>query len=156
MKNHSHKQSQPLIEYLTTNKEFREQGSMLNGKEYPRTILDNDGEVGRNCLTWMEEVDGMKTRQKIYNKMVQMLESKSVRSDVGSHWKDWVCQKGTRLATARDNARDRGLTRAEGRGQGEGVRPCWSAGQGQGPAGPARDQSPGRSKWKTCDGCGGK
>ena len=101
------------VQYLTTNKEFREQGSMLNGMEYPRTILENDGEVGRNCLTWMEEVDGMKTRQKIYNKMVQMLESKSVRSDVGSHWKDWVCQKGTRLATARDNARDRGLTRAE-------------------------------------------
>ena len=45
--------------------------------------------------------------------MVQMLESKSVRSHVGSHWKDWVCQKGTRLADARDKAKERGLTRAE-------------------------------------------
>merc|ERR1712215_571618 len=71
------------------------------------------GKVGMNCLTWMEEVDGIKTRQKIYNKMVQMLESKSVRSHVGSHWKDWVCQKGTRLADARDKAKERGITRAE-------------------------------------------
>merc|ERR1712105_584030 len=55
----------------------------------------------------------METRQKIYNKMVQMLETKSVRNNVGSHWKDWVCQKGTRLADARDKAKDRGLTRAE-------------------------------------------
>ena len=45
--------------------------------------------------------------------MVQMLETKSVRKNVGSHWKDWVCQKGTRLADARDKAEERGLTRAE-------------------------------------------
>ena len=45
--------------------------------------------------------------------MVQMLESKSVRETVGQHWKDWVCQKDTRLANARDLAKDRGLTRAE-------------------------------------------
>ena len=45
--------------------------------------------------------------------MVQMLECKSVRSKVGSHWKDWVCQQATRLANARDQAKDRGLTRAE-------------------------------------------
>merc|ERR1712208_116543 len=66
-----------------------------------------------NCLTWMEEIAGLKTRQKIYNKMVQMLETKSVRGNVGSHWKDWECQKGTRLADARDKTKDRGLTRAE-------------------------------------------
>ena len=61
----------------------------------------------------METVDGLTTRCKIYNKMVQMLESKSVRETVGQHWKDWVCQKDTRLANARDLAKDRGLTRAE-------------------------------------------
>ena len=101
------------IDHLTTFEDFREQGSMQNGEEYPRTVVDNDGEVGKNCLTWMENIDGIKTRQKIYNKMVQMLETKSVRNNVGSHWKDWVCQKGTRLAEARDKAKDRGLTRAE-------------------------------------------
>ena len=77
------------------------------------TVVDNDKEVGMNCLTWMESIDGFKTKQKIYNKMVQMLETKSVRSSVGSHWKDWVCQTNTRLAEARDKAKDRGLTRAE-------------------------------------------
>ena len=45
--------------------------------------------------------------------MVQMLECKSVRSNIGCHWKDWVCQNGTRLAIARDKAKDRGLTRVE-------------------------------------------
>ena len=101
------------IDHLTSFEDFREQGSLENGEEYPRTIIDNDATVGKNCLTWMEEVDGYTTRQKIYNKMVQMLECKSVRSKVGAHWKDWVNQKGTRLAKARDQAKDRGLTRAE-------------------------------------------
>ena len=55
----------------------------------------------------METVQGMTTRCKIYNKMVQMLESKSVRETAGQRWKDWVCEKNTRLA------KDRGLTRAE-------------------------------------------
>ena len=45
--------------------------------------------------------------------MVQMLETRSVKSNVGSHWKNWVCQTDTRLAEARDKAKDRGLTRAE-------------------------------------------
>jgi len=61
----------------------------------------------------MKNIDGIETRQKIYNKMIQMLESKSVRSSVGSHWRDWVCKSDTRLAEARDKAKDRGLTRAE-------------------------------------------
>ena len=101
------------INHLTSCEDFREQGSIQNGEEYPRTVVDNDKEVGMNCLTWMESIDGIKTRQKIYNKMVQMLETRGVRSSVGSHWKTWVCQTGTRLAEARDKAKDRGLTRAE-------------------------------------------
>ena len=59
----------------------------------------------------MESIDGFKTKQKIYD--MQMLETKSDRSSVGSHLKDWVCQTNTRLAEARDKAKDRGLTRAE-------------------------------------------
>ena len=101
------------IDHLTSCEDFREQGSIQNCDEYPRTVVDNDYEVGMNCLTWMERIDGLKTRQKIYNKMVQMLETKSVKSNVGSHWKNWVCQTDTRLAEARDKAKDRGLTRAE-------------------------------------------
>lgn len=99
-----------VIRHLTTNKGFRMQGDQVDAN---RTILDNNDDVGNNCLTYMESVDGMTTRCKIYNKMVQMLESKSVRETVGQHWKDWVCQKDTRLAKARDLAKHRGLTRAE-------------------------------------------
>ena len=99
-----------IIRYLVKNKGFREQGTV---EEAPRTILNNDHLVGKNCLTYMECIDGVVTRQKIYNKMVQMLESQSVRSTVGCHLRDWVTQHDTRLATARDAATDRGLTRAE-------------------------------------------
>ena len=45
--------------------------------------------------------------------MVQNFECKNVRSTVGCHWKDWICQTDTRLADARDKANERGLTRAE-------------------------------------------
>ena len=99
-----------VIQHLTTKKGFRVQGSANDAN---RTILDNTDQVGNNCLTYMETVDGLTARCKIYNKMVQMLESKSVRETVRQHWKDWVCQKDTRLANARDLAKDRGLTRAE-------------------------------------------
>ena len=45
--------------------------------------------------------------------MVQIMETKSIRSSVGSHWRDRVCQTNTRLGEARDKAKDRCLTRAE-------------------------------------------
>ena len=44
---------------------------------------------------------------------VANVEDQSVRSKVGSHWKDWVCQSETRLALGRDQAKNCGLTRAE-------------------------------------------
>ena len=99
-----------VIDHLTAKEGFREQGTEGDAL---RTIVNNDSMVGKNCLTFMETIDGLTTRQKIYNKMVQMLECKSVRSKTGCHWKDWICQTGTRLAKARDGAKDRGLTRAE-------------------------------------------
>ena len=99
-----------LIHHLVKNEGFREQGE---DDTAPRTIVDNDLMVGKNCLTFMETIDGVTTRQKVYNKLVQMLECKSVRSSMGCHWKDWVTQKGTRLAAARDKSTTRGLTRAE-------------------------------------------
>ena len=99
-----------VIDYLVGTKNFKVEG----GNDFAsRVIVDNNKMVGQNCLTYMETVDGITTRQKIYNKMVQMLECKSVRSSVGCHWKDWVCQENTRLATARDKSTERGLTRAE-------------------------------------------
>ena len=60
-----------LVEYLTKEEGFREEG---DGGEADRVIVDNDYKVGRNCLTFTETLGGFTTRQKIYNKMVQMLE----------------------------------------------------------------------------------
>ena len=99
-----------IIDHLVSKEDFQVQGG--NAKTM-RTIVDNDATVGRNCLTYMEIANGICMRKKVYNKMVQMLECKSVRSSVGCHWKDWVCQEGTRLADARDKTNQRGLTRAE-------------------------------------------
>ena len=73
------------IDHITNFEDFREQGSMQNGEEYPRTVVDNDGEVGKNCLTWMENVDEMKTRQKIYNKMVKWMIRKTAHFHFKAH-----------------------------------------------------------------------
>ena len=100
-----------IVSYLVVEKGFRLQGT--EDFAATRTIVDNDCMVGRNCMTFMEDVDGIIVRQKVYNKMVQSLECKSIRSSIGSHLKDWVCQKNTRLAEARDRATNRGLTRTE-------------------------------------------
>ena len=99
-----------VIDYMVTNHDFRCQGAV---EDTAKSILDNSDKVGQNCLTYMEKINGMSTRSKIYNKMVQMLECKGVRDTIGCHWKDWVSQQDTRLARARDEARQRGLTRAE-------------------------------------------
>ena len=51
---------------------------------------------------------------KIYNKMVQMLEQKSVREAIGQHWRDWMVAHDTRrLSRARNESSQRGLTRSE-------------------------------------------
>ena len=99
-----------VIDYMVSNHDFRRQGAV---EDATKTILDNSNKVGQNCLTYMETINGMSRRSKIYNKMVQMLECKGVRDSIGCHWKDWVSQDGTRLAGARDEARQRGLMRAE-------------------------------------------
>ena len=43
---------------------------------------------GQNSLTYMETINGMSTRSKIYNKMVQTLECKGVRDTIGCIWED--------------------------------------------------------------------
>lgn len=48
-----------------------------------KTILDNSDRVGNNSLTYMEPLEGLTTRCKICENVVQMLESKSARETVG-------------------------------------------------------------------------
>ena len=99
-----------VIDYMVTNHDFRCLGAL---EDATKTILDNSDKVGQDCLTYMETINGMSTRSKIYNKLVQMLECKGVRDSMGCHWKNWVSQQYTRLARARDEASPRGLTREE-------------------------------------------
>ena len=99
-----------VIDLLVTDHDFRCQGAV---EDATKTILDNSDKVGQNCLTYIETINDMSTRSKIYNKTVQMLECKRVRDTIGCHWKDWVSQQDTRLARARDEARQRDLTSAE-------------------------------------------
>ena len=74
-----------VIDYMVTNHDFRCQGAF---EDATKTIFDNSDKVGQNCLTNMETINGISTRSKIYNKMVQMLECKGVRDSIGCHWKD--------------------------------------------------------------------
>ena len=99
-----------VINYLVFNHAFREQASPRDMDDYA-TIISNDYTVGKNCLTVIGNTDGFSTRQRLYNKMVQILESEAVRKDVGCLWKEWVCENQTPLAAARDMSRARGLTR---------------------------------------------
>ena len=103
---------QELINYLTKYKNFQ----MQNEKQVERfSIIDNTNSTGLNCLmfnnTYLQQPTKM--RYKLYNKMVQSLESFSVRGSVGNHKMDWVYQTDTRLAQTRDDCKDRGYTRAE-------------------------------------------
>ena len=103
---------QELSNYLVDSKICRLKSKTKDWNSYKDIILDdNDALVGSNCLTIVSE--DSRFRYKYYNKQVQMLESKSVRTKYGQHWHNWIYQTGTRLSEARDKATNRGLTRLE-------------------------------------------
>ena len=72
-----------VVDYMVTNHDFWHQGAVEHAT---KTILDNSHKVGQNCLTYLETINGMSTRSKIYNKMVQMPECKGVCDTIGYHW----------------------------------------------------------------------
>lgn len=80
-------------------------------------VLDNEIDVGLNCLSWMTSVAyrgvTYRLRVKIYLKLVQELETAAVRLNMGQHIKDWISAWGDRLAQARDETTETGLTRCE-------------------------------------------
>lgn len=79
----------------------------------PGTIIDDNSTNGRNCLTFITEVDGVTILCKAYNKFVQCLETNAVGANIGHDWEYWVEKEDACLASSRDNARERGLTRVE-------------------------------------------
>ena len=99
-----------VITYLTTEHDYRLQGSFTNA-DY--TILDNDNKVGRNCLTFLTNDDNAAVRYKFYNKFIQSLESPSVRGLVGNHITDWIENPEQVLRSSIEHCLDTGLLRLE-------------------------------------------
>lgn len=95
---------QEVAEYLISH------GYSKEGDELP-IIVNNDHTVGGNCLSALDYAGGTKIFTRMYNKMVQMLESQAVRRNIGCLWKNWICETDTPLAKSRDAATMRGLTR---------------------------------------------
>jgi hypothetical protein len=72
------------------------------------TIIKRNGEP-QTCLQYW---NGKSLRCKMYLKMPEILQSRSVRSDVGNRWLEWAV-KCRRQAKSRDASINRGLTRIE-------------------------------------------
>ena len=109
---------QELFDYLKNAMRFSVRGKKFKRSDGGSTLLDNEADVGLNCLTWMTNVrsdDGkrFRVRLKVYLKLVQELEKASTRANIGQHVWDWTTARDSRLAAARDATTDTGMTRAE-------------------------------------------
>ena len=78
-----------------------------------KIILDNTQFVGAHCLTFFSKDNNILKRQKFYTKFVQSLESRSVRSKIGSHVAEWVNNPEERLNKTIANSLNSGLLRLE-------------------------------------------
>jgi hypothetical protein len=92
-------------QYWMENHDFVEQPFI--SKEYPSIIKHHD--ETHTCLQYLF---GKSLRCKMYLKMAEILQSKSMRSNVGNRWHSWAL-KNHRLAISRDASLNRGLTRVE-------------------------------------------
>ena len=75
---------------------------------YP-TILKNR----KSPHTCLQVYKNKSVRCKMYFKMAEMLQSHSVRTDVGKRWLEWANKEDERLPKSRDASTNRGLTRTE-------------------------------------------
>lgn len=91
---------------------FNKQGEYSSDGSKPM-ILDNDSDVGTNCLSLITRLEGRKVRHKLYNMFVQSMESPSVKGVVGSHIKDWVQNPEPILEEAINKPLDTGPLRLE-------------------------------------------
>ena len=99
-----------VINWLLNIRDFRMQ---LSYDLATHTILDNDFEISRNCLTFIKHTNNGDIRYKFYNKFVQILESPSVRDLVGSHLGDYIFNPNDKLKKAIMLAKDTGILRLE-------------------------------------------
>jgi hypothetical protein len=103
-----------VIQHLKENYGFRkEQHKITDENEKQATILDNDSQVGLNCLSFITTDLWGQTRYKLYDKFIQSVESRAVRSEVGSHLVHWVNNPEPPLQEAIPKSLDTGLLRLE-------------------------------------------
>jgi len=78
------------------------------------TIVNDRGRVGDHCVTWFASADNAQNiRCKVYNKLVQMLESADVRKSLGSRMEDIVANPDEKFTRTLLRHRDHGLSRLE-------------------------------------------
>ena len=97
---------QEIKEHLMKTGDFDEQCFIVNVNH--NTIIKSNSDA-HTCLQYW---NGTNQRCKMYLKMPEILQSKSIRSAVGNRWLSWVV-KNNRLGKARDASVNRGLTRIE-------------------------------------------
>lgn len=98
-----HVTSRPILEKFLKDK---------YGKDV--SIVKDLSRVGNHCLSWISETDGgQKTRCKVYNKLVQMLESAENVNSLGSRMESIVMPIDKRLHRRLRKAKMHGLTRLE-------------------------------------------
>ena len=77
-------------------------------------IVDDVDQVGNNCISWYARTEtGILLRIKVYNKLVQMLESVDIRKSIGSRLHDLVSNSSDEFQQILLNASEYGLTRVE-------------------------------------------
>jgi len=85
-------------------------------------VVDDVRKVGRNCISWIEQRMWqcndtrqilVRSRMKFYNKFVQMLESPSVRKDIGSLIHQLVANEEESMQHKIMQCKDAGMTRVE-------------------------------------------
>jgi hypothetical protein len=101
-----------LRAHLLAHGGFHEQGDGTIG--LPR-LLKNDRHVGRDCLTWLDNLRGRTVRAKVYNKFVCQVTSPAVTKSIGNHLVDFLdCPDARLRATFADaTAKATGITRLE-------------------------------------------
>ena len=79
-------------------------------------LLDNSSSVGESCFSFLCCRDGISYKLKIYNKAVQMWESRSVSKKLGSNlasWFDYTKESSLREIIEDEKTQQHGLTRVE-------------------------------------------
>lgn len=99
------------VSHISNRKEISE---YLASRHLADTIVDDRRFVGDNCISFMQETESdERVRIKIYNKLVQMMESNEVRADIGSRLSDLVSNPSKEFTKILLDKHDTGLSRIE-------------------------------------------